>query len=335
MGNEAAALVGTAVGLGVGHVLTGPDHLGSLVTLSAVSEPRTAFFLGIRWGIGHSTGLLVVGVILIARDLSQDENIEMPEGLARFFESLVGVFMLVLGVHGFHRAFRLKREMDQGSVVSEETVEENLKEDTDAVLMVDEISNPENPPAVVDNETSQQDPEEPVGNEDQEAGDDPAANEEKEPSSVAPEDTEEPVSHSHVHHQDSSEIPDTDREEGDETEVANCLCCKTSQRFATQVWALFAGIFHGLAGPGGVLGVIPAVQLHDAKLATVYLATFCISSTLTMGCFACLYGWFSLGVGKRANLEFQIHCFSSGFSIFVGVAWLILSATGTMEKVFH
>ena len=39
------------------------------------------------------------------------------------------------------------------------------------------------------------------------------------------------------------------------------------------------GIDHGVGGLGGVLGVTPAVQLHDARLACVYLVTFCMAAT--------------------------------------------------------
>ena len=42
-----------------------------------------------------------------------------------------------------------------------------------------------------------------------------------------------------------------------------------------------------------MLGIIPAIQLHNGILATCYLLSFCITSTLTMGCFACLYGTFT------------------------------------------
>ena len=104
--------------------------------------------------------------------------------------------------------------------------------------------------------------------------------------------------------------------------------------------ATLAGIVHGLAGPGGVLGVIPAVQLHDARLASLYLATFCASSTVTMGTFALLYGNGSAcmvgggGGGVQGQREFIIESLSALLSILVGLLWLALLSLGKLDDVF-
>jgi hypothetical protein len=51
------SLILTGGSLGVLHVLAGPDHLSALAALSVGSSWR-AINLGIKWGIGHSTGEL-------------------------------------------------------------------------------------------------------------------------------------------------------------------------------------------------------------------------------------------------------------------------------------
>jgi len=56
------------------------------------------------------------------------------------------------------------------------------------------------------------------------------------------------------------------------------FCEKMRERFLIIV----VGIIHGAAGPGGILGVLPSVQLHDWNKAMLYLAAFCFASNVTM-----------------------------------------------------
>jgi hypothetical protein len=113
-------------------------------------------------------------------------------------------------------------------------------------------------------------------------------------------------------------------------------CVRCSRTLSTKTLACGIGIIHGVAGPGGVLGVLPAVQLKDWKKSTLYLGFFCISSTIVMGCYAALYGTCSTKVGKERGTrgEFIIECFSAALSIIVGVLWLTLLACGKLEDVF-
>jgi hypothetical protein len=96
------------------------------------------------------------------------------------------------------------------------------------------------------------------------------------------------------------------------------------------------GTVHGLAGPGGVLGVIPAVQLRDWKLALLYLGTFCAVSTLTMGTFATVFGTLSSKLVDKsaARLQFCMEFFPPCLSIVVGILWLVLSPMGKLEEIF-
>eukprot|EP00531_Pseudo-nitzschia_arenysensis_P008294 CAMPEP_0116125626 /NCGR_PEP_ID=MMETSP0329-20121206/5909_1 /TAXON_ID=697910 /ORGANISM="Pseudo-nitzschia arenysensis, Strain B593" /LENGTH=240 /DNA_ID=CAMNT_0003619675 /DNA_START=18 /DNA_END=737 /DNA_ORIENTATION=+ len=116
----AIKLIGTGIAMGIVHVLTGPDHMSALATLSSSSSSASKchlFGLGARWGIGHSTGLLVVGGIFVAKDAIQNNtgdddghSIEIPELVTQIFESFVGVFMLVLGLYGIWEAKTTKNE---------------------------------------------------------------------------------------------------------------------------------------------------------------------------------------------------------------------------------
>jgi hypothetical protein len=78
------------------------------------------------------------------------------------------------------------------------------------------------------------------------------------------------------------------------------------------------------------------LQLKDWKYSTIYLGTFCIASTLCMGCFATVYGTCSRKLGKDRGRrgEFIMECISASLSIIVGILWLVLLACGKLEDVF-
>ena len=56
-------------------------------------------------------------------------------------------------------------------------------------------------------------------------------------------------------------------------------------------WSLSIGLVHGIAGPSGILAVLPAVVLADAGKSTAYLVAFFVASTAAMGAFAGLFGY--------------------------------------------
>jgi hypothetical protein len=98
---------------------------------------------------------------------------------------------------------------------------------------------------------------------------------------------------------------------------------------------LVVGIVHGIAGPGGILGVLPAVGLHDTFKSFLYLGSFCFVSIATMGVFAAVYGEATGRLGERSELmAFRIAIFSSMLSVIVGVLWLVLAAFGKLQEVF-
>jgi sulfite exporter TauE/SafE len=77
------------------HVIAGPDHLAAIAPLSARKGRGVA--LGFRWGLGHSGGVLLVGLLaLVFRDL-------FPlEALSAWSERIVGVTLVAIGLWGIH-----------------------------------------------------------------------------------------------------------------------------------------------------------------------------------------------------------------------------------------
>ena len=94
------ALAGLAAGMV--HVLSGPDHLAAIAPY-AVTDKARSWRTGVRWGLGHSAGVLGVGLlVLVARHA-------LPvEALSAHSELGVGLALLVIGVWGMRVALRAR-----------------------------------------------------------------------------------------------------------------------------------------------------------------------------------------------------------------------------------
>lgn len=95
-------LTGSGFGslLGMRHALE-PDHLAAVSTM--VSRERSslrAAWLGLCWGVGHTSSLVVVGVLLIAL------RAEMPASMTNLFEFAVGLMLVFLGIRAVIMAVR-------------------------------------------------------------------------------------------------------------------------------------------------------------------------------------------------------------------------------------
>jgi sulfite exporter TauE/SafE len=86
---------------GIIHVWSGPDHLAAIAPL-AVRARRGSWTPGARWGIGHSAGVGVIGLLALwLRDL-------LPINLlSAWGERLVGVMLLAIGAWALRKAFKV------------------------------------------------------------------------------------------------------------------------------------------------------------------------------------------------------------------------------------
>jgi len=312
-------LIILGISMGIVHILTGPDHLSALATLSANVGNCEAVGLGMRWGVGHSTGLILVAAILIA--ISEGGDVEESSVLAHSMEFIVGVFMIILGSYGVYRVY-YKHSMGH----SVEAADENHNVYHNYDLFEQDVS-----------------------------FDVPTAS--STDASASTYINIKPELNTNLHHTDANpnknsdikgkeggqdgilaEISDRD---GDITQTYSFP--NDDDRENTSVkessdlnksWAFVIGVVHGFAGPGGVLGVLPAVQLHNVLLASIYLGTFCITSILVMGMFAGLYGSCTHCLSKTFDIQFYLQLCSALLCLAVGILWCVLILAGKMHFVF-
>jgi len=85
---------------GAGHVWAGPDHLAAIAPI-AVRQPKRAWLPGLRWGIGHSAGVLIIGLLsLLLRELIPVDL------LSAWGERMVGVMLIGIGLWGLRKALK-------------------------------------------------------------------------------------------------------------------------------------------------------------------------------------------------------------------------------------
>ncbi len=96
-----AILVGFLLGLR--HSIDG-DHIVAISTLSRdFNKYIKNLWIGISWGLGHSTPLILIGIsVLLFKDIFYD----IYEPISLYFEILVSVMWIVLGIQVFWKLYK-------------------------------------------------------------------------------------------------------------------------------------------------------------------------------------------------------------------------------------
>ncbi|RLN88700.1 hypothetical protein BBJ28_00018082 [Nothophytophthora sp. Chile5] len=280
-------IVATGLLLGVVHVLTGPDHLSALIVLSAGSSWRSCQ-LGMRWGCGHSTGLVLVTACFLAVNQQLD-----VDTFGSYCDFMVGFLMVGLGLWSLRHYWLLRRQLR----LKHQPMGEATPLQRDAELGEGEES---------DSDT-------------------------------------EIRKILHNHHLDHEGPSTSDGVDNDQSRAKTCcfgLCMVPTADIKnprTQQLTAFAyGTAHGLAGTGGILGVLPAVILNDWAKSSAYLGSFCLASILIMGAFAALYGEVTGRMSRFSDASLvRVGVFSSCVAIAKTVAVACVDQTEIVSLIFH
>lgn len=91
-----AVLAGFSAGLI--HVLSGPDHLAAVAPFAA-EQDRGQWRAGFRWGLGHTIGVVIIGILLVTL-----RGVLPIQALSAYSERLVGVMLVAVAVWALVRA---------------------------------------------------------------------------------------------------------------------------------------------------------------------------------------------------------------------------------------
>jgi ABC-type nickel/cobalt efflux system permease component RcnA len=92
----------TGLAAGFLHVLSGPDHLAAVAPL-AVRGHRRAWVAGLRWGLGHSAGVALVGLLALGL-----REVFPIEAVSAWSERLVGVLLIGIGLWSVRKALQVQ-----------------------------------------------------------------------------------------------------------------------------------------------------------------------------------------------------------------------------------
>eukprot|EP00298_Acanthocystis_sp_HF-20_P001658 c12074_g1_i1.p1 GENE.c12074_g1_i1~~c12074_g1_i1.p1 ORF type:complete len:324 (-),score=105.33 c12074_g1_i1:4-975(-) len=266
--------------MGIVHVISGADHI-CVITAISVNGSWRAFWLGVRWALGHSTGLLLVAIIFLCLKGSIDLDLLEEIGTIP-----VGFVMLFLGIWVIWKACQdyseSKKKLmktdshDELDILEEGDKTEFLKgcEKSDGFIELHEKEKttsfcPPSPKAIIESVSTFHISSQQKFCDSIETKPTPLQLITTTTSTTTPDKTiiiiKEPIS------------PANSKSNFHNTKHHKFL-------------AFLVGIFAGVAGPGGVLGVLPAVLVTQVHKSLIYLFSFFFSSTILMGLLAASYG---------------------------------------------
>lgn len=99
-----AAVRSAWAGLAAGclHTLAGADHLAALTPLTIGRSHLRASLLGALWGFGHSTGQLILGLLMV---VLKDRFQQVVPALSKWGGTTVGLTLLAIGALGVYESF--------------------------------------------------------------------------------------------------------------------------------------------------------------------------------------------------------------------------------------
>ena len=93
-------IIPTGLIAGIIHVISGADHLIAMAP-SSITNPKLALKNGLSWGLGHSSGVIILSIVAIFfKDIAHITK------FSNFAEFLVGISLLIIGIIAIKNSFK-------------------------------------------------------------------------------------------------------------------------------------------------------------------------------------------------------------------------------------
>lgn len=102
------------LGIVLGLLLIGPDHLGTLMALSTLTTGLGSFKVGFAWGLGHSLGMILIcPIFLLLREVSSKSFHVSVEQWEYMGDYLIGASMVLIAAYFFvFESWYLEKQAD-------------------------------------------------------------------------------------------------------------------------------------------------------------------------------------------------------------------------------
>ncbi|GAB4823599.1 hypothetical protein N2152v2_010645 [Parachlorella kessleri] len=102
------------------------DHLAALTPLTIGRSHFKASLMGALWGFGHSTGQLILGLLMV---ILKDKFTQLVPALSKWGGATVGLTLLAIGCLGIYESFFDEHHDEEHSAVPAEAAAEVLMQD--------------------------------------------------------------------------------------------------------------------------------------------------------------------------------------------------------------
>lgn len=291
---------------GLVHTVMGPEHLSTIITFSAF-QGKQAFWLGIRWGIGHMGGMAsIAGIFLVLKSGTGFEKYE------HCMDYAIGVFLAGFGFYFLYNG-HLHFDAEWNPKVNGCACQCHTEEPDEASALIDETG-----VCNVNVQTTEED--------------------------ICQEScslclNEPNTHHNSIHSQHRLcntmmwRLGRRRKKVDSGSTMPSALSWGSLPSDYLRRWgACVSGFVQGLACPAGLVGIAFIKSFRPVDT-IVFTALFFVTSTVSMGLLAMTYGLLTQRVSSK-SLARGIYYSSACLSLFLGIAWIYLNVVGSLDQLF-
>lgn len=315
-----ALVVGTIYGV-INAI--GPDHLCTVLTLVVSLSPKEAFFVGTWWGIGHTIGIIVLGVVFgILGGVTHGNFNDSWECWGNFF---IGGSMVLLACYYFAREPHYLQEREDGTFeVHSCECHKFLAAPKDVSTLQESVP----PPVSVD-----------VNGAMQTLKKDPAQRDllKKSHANNRPKHfctmrnccpDNDCCNHGGVQARTEAAVPDCH-------EHTPLLPSESTTGIQTQ-WSFYGtmlGIFQGLCCPVGLAGITAMLNLSSVSEVVAFVAAYFVLSFFALAVLAAGWAWLVNRGADRFISQKTVYRLSCSITFTLGVAWIVMNIFGHADSL--